>query len=84
MRELQDVAKDPTVIIKPENKSRSIVLIDYVDYKNEALRQLSDTTFYETVSFDSPAHVMNIITVMIQEAINLGYITERTAFFCDQ
>lgn len=49
---LKLLATHPEIIIKPADKGGAIVVMNKTDYINEALRQLSDSSFYKRVDAD--------------------------------
>lgn len=81
LKELKDLAADLIIIIKPADKGGGIVIMNYCNYRNETLKQLSDCIAYESVLRDPTLHPLNLIKVTIQEPVNLGYIITNTAAF---
>lgn len=49
---LSELSNDPTIVIKPADKGGAIVVQDIDRYRNEVLRQLSDTRFYQKLKKD--------------------------------
>lgn len=55
--------------------------MDYSDYPEDNLRQLSDQEYYQVIPFNPTKHLVNLIKITVQEAENLGYINNSEAKF---
>lgn len=81
MKLLKDLATDTSVVIKPADKGGGIVILDATTYRDEALRQLNDVSSYKKISFDPTRSILNLVRIMIHEALSLDYITKDLADF---
>ena len=52
LQSLQSLSQDKTIVIKKADKSNTIVIMNIDDYKNEIMRQLNDTQYYEKLESD--------------------------------
>ena len=47
---LKELCNTHSFIVKPADKGSSVVIMDKIDYKQEALRQLNDSEYYHSLS----------------------------------
>ena len=77
LKSIQDLAKDPDIVIKKADKGNAIVIMDTKDYLYEGFRQLSDTNFYQAVEYDlTPVHETKV-NRLVQSLFNNKLITKR-------
>lgn len=83
LKEIRQLAADPSLILKPANKEGGIVIItmDYDDYGNENLRQLNQSECYEKLMHDATQHLCQLIKITVTEGENTGYINNMQAKF---
>lgn len=78
---LRDLADDPSITIKPADKGGGIIILDSTTYREEALRQLNDTSSYVKISSDPTRFILNIVRIMVHKAFSLDYFTKDLADF---
>lgn len=71
---LNTLASDSSIVIKPADKSRAIVVMNKKEYIAEASRQLQDIDFYAPINSDPTKHIQCLITVVCREAYAMGII----------
>lgn len=64
-------------IIKPADKGGAIVLMDHLQYKNEILRQLSDTTVNRKVDYDPKNYIFKTRKLLTDHAFALDVIDKE-------
>ena len=62
----------PDIVIKPADKGGAVVVWDRNLYKQEAERQLSDSTFYERLDRDFTVDYNKTVCEVVKEAITKG------------
>jgi len=60
-RAISNLRSDPTIIICPDDKGSTTVVMNYLNYQSEALEQLSDPTFYRPLEEDPTQSFLNRI-----------------------
>lgn len=68
----------PDIIIKPADKGGVICLMDLDSYKKEVLRQLSDHTYYRTVSYSEVVADYDELHRIILDMLHLNLISLDT------
>ncbi|XP_043926713.1 adhesion G protein-coupled receptor E2-like [Protopterus annectens] len=61
------------------DKGGAIVVMDYLAYHNEALRQLSDTSYYKQLKLDPTLRFKAEIDRFLEVSVTQGVITEKVA-----
>ena len=69
---IQELKERDDIVIKPADKCSAVVVMDKVDYLEEANRQMTDERFYKTLDTD---HTEEFSTKITQE---LNIISTRT------
>ena len=75
---LQDLEKREDIIIKPADKGSAVVVMDKIDYINEAERQLSDSRFYKKLKSDPTNKFVKEISNELKIMHNNGDIDKNT------
>lgn len=69
------------MIFKEADKGGTLVILNKTNYMSEMNHQLDMREYYLPISHDPTTHISNVLQVMINEALSLDYIDERTAAF---
>ncbi|XP_078540011.1 uncharacterized protein LOC144824927 [Lissotriton helveticus] len=64
---LQDLLRDPTVIIKPSDKGGNVVLLIRDQYRKEAIRQLSDEKYYQSTNNETYKHIAKLYDELVRK-----------------
>uniref|UniRef100_A0A803K0M0 Reverse transcriptase domain-containing protein n=1 Tax=Xenopus tropicalis TaxID=8364 RepID=A0A803K0M0_XENTR len=73
---IDTLRNDITLIIRPADKGGGIVLLNYDDYKNEVLSQLSDGKVYKKLLGDPVWGFKSQVDKLLKEAVNNDWITQ--------
>uniref|UniRef100_A0A8C5R6D6 Reverse transcriptase domain-containing protein n=1 Tax=Leptobrachium leishanense TaxID=445787 RepID=A0A8C5R6D6_9ANUR len=79
---LQDLAHDPSIVVRPADKGGGIVVLDYVYYRNEILSQLHDEQTYRRLTFDPTATFKKRIDNLLNMGLQAGYLDQVMFDFC--
>lgn len=52
LKDIRQLAADPSLVLKPADEGGGIVIMNYEDYRTEYLRQLNQTEYYEILTSD--------------------------------
>ena len=74
---MNDLRKREDIIITNADKGGTVVIIDVVDYINEANRQLNDAIFYSLPNFDPAEHHTEMINDAIKALLKEKLVTEK-------
>lgn len=78
---LREVSEDSSITIKAADKGGGIVILDTTVYRDEALRQLNDTSSNLKIQSDPTRSILNMVKTIIYEALTLDYVTKDLADF---
>lgn len=78
---LNGLSKDCSIVIKQADKGGGIVIMDTEEYVEMVERLLKNETHYKKLSADPTDHIMNIIRIMVDEALSLGCINNSLSNF---
>lgn len=74
---LQELQSNPKIIIKQSDKDGSIIVMNTTDYVKEAMRQLSNTIFYQVLSSNPTERFVNERNCILDDALTNKWITEK-------
>ncbi|CAJ0934922.1 unnamed protein product [Ranitomeya imitator] len=78
---LTSLKQEKDIIIKPADKGGAIVVMDKTLYKNEVYRQLSDTTTYKKLSYNSTQTIQDVIRTTLDGFQTRGILDCKTRAF---
>ena len=81
---IQDLKEKDDIVIKPADKCRAVVVMDKVDYLEEANRQLTDERFYKTLDTDPTEEFSTKITQDLKIMKENSHIDKNTFHFWSQ
>ncbi|CAJ0964655.1 unnamed protein product, partial [Ranitomeya imitator] len=64
-------------VIKPADKGRATVIMDYLFYKNEVYSQLTNTEMYQPLSNNPTSSIKEQITTILEGALQAGLIDKK-------
>lgn len=70
---------NPAIIIRNADKGGMTVVLNKVDYQQEAVRQLSDSQTYQRLRKDPTNTFKEILFKLVEEGVYLGLIPEKIA-----
>ncbi|KAJ1113104.1 hypothetical protein NDU88_001359 [Pleurodeles waltl] len=80
-KELQDLANNTRIVIKPADKGGALVIQTIDNYRNECLRLLGDTSNYERLQEDPTIFLKNKIRSMVEQALAHNWISQKESDF---
>jgi hypothetical protein len=78
IQELQQLVQERRIRIVPADKGGAVVVQDFLDYKAEAFRQLTDDRTYEPVAEDPTQEIAKKSNEYMNQLQNGGHINENT------
>lgn len=78
---LKELNQDPTIVIKPADKGRGLVILNSDVYKAEAYKQLGDTTSYMQIEQDPTRSIARLVKIIMNETLAFDYISKDIANF---
>lgn len=78
---LEQLTHNESIVIKPTDKGRSIVIQDRADYILESRRILSDTKTYQTLPSDPTLQFALESTILVNKALEDKIISKTEASF---
>ena len=78
---IKNLSSNRAIVIKPADKGSGVIIMNTQDYIREALRQLSDTNFYEKLDSDSSEIFSLTIDTFLQKLVNNKEIDQKTYLF---
>uniref|UniRef100_A0A667W8W9 Uncharacterized protein n=1 Tax=Myripristis murdjan TaxID=586833 RepID=A0A667W8W9_9TELE len=74
---LKELQSNPKIIIKQSDKGGTIIVMNTTDYVKEAMRQLSNTTFYQVLSSNPTERFVSGRYCILNDALANNWITEK-------
>ena len=74
---LKELQTNPNIVIKAADKGSAIVILNSKDYKNEAMRQLTDDNFYIKVHQDLTEKHLCAINTLLHKLHGKGEIPDK-------
>lgn len=83
---LKSLNEDTNIVIRNADKEGSVVVLNSAMYKEEAIRQLSDTTTYLKLSGDPTTSFKQELGNLLNRAVAKGIFShkEKDMFICPQ
>ena len=78
MTDLKQLVKDRIIRISPADKGGAVVVQDFHQYYDEAMRQLSNTHHYENLSSDPTGDIAKTSNELLRELHAQGYVDDGT------
>lgn len=75
---LEELSNNHDIVIKPADKGGAIVVLNKSDYIMEAIRQLSDTTFYKPLATDPTDNFRSILIDQLTKLLKQKKLDEKT------
>ena len=80
-RELECLATDPSVTVKPADKGGKWTIMRTSDYDKEAFRQLNDTEYYQPYSSDRSKFLKQRLCILLHNLYKRQFITKKELQF---
>ena len=74
---LKELRTNPNIVIKAADKGSAIVILNSEDYKNEAMRELTDDNFYIKVHQDLTEKHLCAINTLLHKLHGKGEIPDK-------
>uniref|UniRef100_A0A8C5PLM2 Reverse transcriptase domain-containing protein n=1 Tax=Leptobrachium leishanense TaxID=445787 RepID=A0A8C5PLM2_9ANUR len=79
---LQDLARDPSIVVRPADKGGGIAVLDYQQYRSDILLQLGDLSTYRVLSHDPTLQTKARIDTLLIMGLQAGFIDHTIVKFC--
>lgn len=77
LKTIKTLRNNPDLTIKPADKGGAVVVMDSELYKAEALRQLTNTKYYQALDAPIYTDTAEKITIILRRMRDQGYITDK-------
>uniref|UniRef100_A0A803K2L1 Reverse transcriptase domain-containing protein n=1 Tax=Xenopus tropicalis TaxID=8364 RepID=A0A803K2L1_XENTR len=74
---LKQLREDGSLVVKNADKGGMVVVLDSTTYKDEAMRQLNDSSTYQVLLGDPTGAFTEILTTLVHGAFKCGLFTEK-------